>query len=178
MTRWKSIPGYEDIYEASEDGRIRTAEGKTTYTEIRGTRHWKQRELRQKYYNSGYMVTLYKNGTPKKCLVARLIATTFIEDLLDSDMTVNHKDGSRRNNHVENLEWTTRADNIRHGFNTGLYKTIQNKIVLDDYVTSRQFESMAAASRYLGKSVGYVSNAIKKNHHIKGNDGTVYKVYF
>ena len=176
MAQWKDIPGYEGLYQASDDGRIRTPVGKTTYGP-HGIRTWKQKELKQSYYNSGYMVTLWKNGQSEKCLVARLIATTFIENLLDSDMTVNHKDGSRRNNHIENLEWVTRAENIKHGFKAGLYKTIQNKVVLDDYISSRQFESMAAASRYLGRNVGYVSNAIKKNHLIKGNDGTVYKIY-
>ena len=42
---WKDIPNYEGIYQASTFGRIRTCEGKTTYTKRHGIRHWKQRIL-------------------------------------------------------------------------------------------------------------------------------------
>ena len=43
---WKDIKGYEGIYQASSFGRIRTVEGKTTYTERHGVRHWKSRILK------------------------------------------------------------------------------------------------------------------------------------
>ena len=69
----------------------------------------------------GYRVDLWKNGKPKCFLVARLVATTFLEDLIDTDMTVNHKNGNRLDNRVENLEWLSRADNIRYGFENGQY---------------------------------------------------------
>ena len=71
----------------------------------------------------GYRVDLWKDGKPKTFLVARLVATTFLEDLIDTDMTVNHKDGNRLNNNIENLEWLSRADNIRYGFQNGQYYT-------------------------------------------------------
>lgn len=43
MENWKAIPGFEGIYEASNEGRIRSAEGKTTHSDLRGVVHWKQR---------------------------------------------------------------------------------------------------------------------------------------
>jgi hypothetical protein len=80
-------------------GRIRTF-NKVTYTERHGYRHWKNRILKYKpseigkhtgKQGSGYRVTLWKDGKSKDFLVARLIATTFLEDLINTDMTVNHK---------------------------------------------------------------------------------------
>ena len=69
----------------------------------------------------GYRVDLWKNGKPKSLLVARLVATTFLEDLIDTNLTVNHKNGNRLDNRVENLEWLSRGDNIRYGYQNGQY---------------------------------------------------------
>lgn len=88
---WKDIPKYEG-YQASNLGRIRT-HNKITYTKKHGVRHWKDRILKYKSVNSntGYRVDLWINGEPKTFLVARLVATTFLEDLIETSMTVNHK---------------------------------------------------------------------------------------
>lgn len=175
MTQWKDIPGYEALYQASDDGRIRSAYGKVTYSSLHGVRHWCQRELKQSFYHNGFMVTLWKNGTPKKYLVARIIATTFHENLINSEMTVNHKDGNRRNNKASNLEWLTRQDNIKHGFETGLYPMC-NKIIMRDGETELVFRSMAEASRFLNRSNQYISNAMKLNKAIKNKSGKEYQV--
>ena len=53
---------------------------------------------------TGYRVDLWKDGKPKTFLVCRLVATTFLEDLIDTNMTVNHKDGNRFNNCIDNME--------------------------------------------------------------------------
>jgi hypothetical protein len=124
---WKDIPNYNG-YQASNTGKIRT-HNKVTYTKRHGERHWKDRILKFKPSNPtrkskqgvGYRVTLWKDGKPKDFLVARLIATTFLENLIETKMTVNHKDGNRLNNNVENLEWLSLGDNIRYGFQYNQY---------------------------------------------------------
>ena len=77
---WKDIPDYEGLYEASSFGRIRTKEGKTTFTQKRGIRHWKSRIMkgRGNNYSTGSRVGLWKNGKVKDWLVARLVAITFL----------------------------------------------------------------------------------------------------
>lgn len=120
----------------------------------------------------GYRVDLWKNGKPKCLLVARLVATTFLEDLIDTDMTVNHKDGNRLNNNVENLEWVSRADNIRYGFEHNQYQQINITLYNDKEEIS--FRSLALASQFLNRSKGYLSNCIKKNKKIFSRDGIEY----
>jgi len=168
MERWKDIPNYEGIYQASNYGRIRTHKDKTTYTEKRGIRKWKQRILKykSKSINPGYRVSLWKGGNFKDLLVARLVATTFLEDLIDTNMTVNHKDGNRLNNNIENIEWLTIGDNIRHAFETGLMAT-NKKIKLKDLNTNEEIilNSMAKASLYINKNPNYISGCIARNKY-------------
>lgn len=170
---WKDIPGY-DGYQASNFGRIRT-HNKITHTELHGERHWKDRILHyksQNNYNTGYRVTLWKNGKPKDFLVARLVATTFLENLINTEMTVNHKDGNRLNNNINNLEWLSRADNIKYGFENGQYK--QQGIKLFNKNETKTFRSLSLASSFLGRNHGYINNCIKNNRKIISSDGIQY----
>ena len=167
---WKDIPSYEGIYQASNLGRIRTAPNKTTYTELHGQRHWKVRILkgRGNNKNTGARVSLWKNGKCKDLLVARLVAMTFLGIPKETD-TVNHKNGNRLDNNIDNLEWLSLADNIRHAFNTGLmpYK----KIKLYNKDCELVFRSMALASKYLGRNQGYISLCIKRKRKITNKEG-------
>lgn len=172
---WKDIPNYEGLYQASTLGRIRTCEGKTTFTAKHGIRHWKQRQLKPFWFTGGYMVNLWKNGKRKPFLVARLVATTFLENLIDTEMTVNHINGNRRDNYLENLEWVTRGENVRLAFDTGLYSTAHKcELISNDKTLS--FKSQSEASRYLGKCHTYIHGCIKKGYKAKGLDGTVYTI--
>lgn len=68
----------------------------------------------------GYLcVNLWKDGKRKYFRVHRLVATAFIDNQHNLP-EVNHKDGNKANNFVENLEWVTRSQNVQHAFDTGL----------------------------------------------------------
>lgn len=175
MEQWKDIPGYEKIYQASNLGNIRTCEGKTTVSVRHGIRHWKQRILKQKKQKNRYgrmdaRVALYKDKKGKTFLVSRLIAMTWCDGYSDG-MTVNHIDGNSLNNTVENLEWVSRADNIRKGFSDGLYKTMEKTIIVESNGTTHVFDSMSQASIYFGKSPGYFSNLMKSGRTISPESG-------
>ena len=181
MEIWKPIPGYEGIYEASSFGRIRTAYGKKTHSVMHGERVWKQRILKYKacsdYLKTGYRVTLWKDKKPRDLLVARLVCTTFHENLIETKMTVNHKDGNRLNNRAENLEWLTIGDNIRHGFKTGLYKSAQKRVTLQKESGEKLlFQSMSDADKYLKRATGYVSGCLKLGRFPKSSSGETYIV--
>ena len=170
---WKDIPGYEGIYEASTSGEIRTVFGKTTWSSrFNCERVWQQRILKQKVSQpkgrsrSDARVTLYKDGKPKTCLVSRLIAATFLGD--HQDLTVNHKDGNPLNNDVSNLEWLTKLENTQHACENGLCDIHKKPVSLRNVETKEvyDFSSLKEASLFLGKSVGYVSDAIIKDRTI------------
>lgn len=180
MERWRDIPGYEGIYQASNLGNIRTSEGKTTYTERHGFRIWKQRVLKQKTFrnNRGRIdarVDLWKNGKSKSWLVARLVGLAWCGGYADG-LTINHINGNHLDNRAENLEWVTISDNIRKGFETGLFKNCQKFIHVECEEGDLIFPSMAEASRFLCRNNGYVSNCIKLNRPIIASDGKQYIV--
>jgi hypothetical protein len=118
---------------------------------------------------------LWKNGKEKSWLVARLIGITFLGNPKEGD-TINHKDGNRYNNNLENLEWLSRADNIRHAFETNLMST-QKKIILISDNYKQEFRSMSLASKYIGRNNGYISLCLKNNRNAIGVNGNRYNIY-
>ena len=69
---------------------------------------------------SGYLhVDLQQDGVRKKIAVHRLLAMHFIPNP-DNKRTVNHIDGNKLNNSIDNLEWATDGENIQHAYDTGL----------------------------------------------------------
>ena len=164
---WRDIPNYEGIYQASTKGRIRTCEGKTTRTERHGVRHWKQRIIKPKTakayrYRDDLRVTLWKDGKRKDYLVARLVAMTWVEGFAPH-LTVNHIDGDHKNNNIENLEWLTISENVKHGFENGLYPTKKVKLTNRFTGETTVYRSMAECDRAIGKSHGYISDCFKRN---------------
>ena len=179
---WKDIPGYEGIYQASTFGNIRTAEGKITSNKRYAVRRWKQRILKPKSpksdgYRGDLRVSLWKDGISKDFLVARLVAMTWVQGYSDG-MTVNHIDGNYLNNRIDNLEWVSLRDNIRKGFETGLFSKSQTKVrLIDENQNYIDFASLSEASRYLSRNNGYLSNRIKKSKlFAKALDGEVFRV--
>lgn len=180
---WKSIPFYEGLYEASNLGNIRSVDGKTTSSARFDKRVWKQRIIKQKerITRSGRvdnMVTLWKGGKPYYHLVSRLVASAFHGDMLNTKMTVNHIDGNSLNNSAENLEWVTRSENIKLGFECGLFDSIKKPVVvLSEHGDTIRASSRADMDRILNRYNGYTSYTIKKCHDTLVDDsGTTYKV--
>ncbi|WP_248499860.1 NUMOD4 domain-containing protein [Staphylococcus aureus] len=164
MTRWRSIENFEGIYEVSENGEVRTCEGKTTHSVRHGIRVWNPRILKQKTDKGGYKrVSLYKDKQVKTCLVHRLVAAAFCERDQGKEI-INHIDGNPGNNHYSNLEWCDHRENLIHAFKNKLNKK-PKFVLLTDKRTKKEyrFYSMAEASRFLGKSPGWISYKMKTN---------------
>ena len=164
MEIWKDIPEYEGIYQASSLGRIRTVEGKTTFSKRHGVRHWKSRIMSGRGDNkkTGKRVCLWKDGKAKDFLVARLVALAFLGEPPEG-FTVNHIDGNRMNNDISNLEWLSLGDNIRHAFENELTSgQITVKISKLNGGETIRFRSMAELDRYLKRGRGYTSAKAKR----------------
>lgn len=85
------------------------------------------KELKQHHNSKGYLrVTLTKEGKRPRFVVHRLVASAFIENPHEYPQ-VNHKDGDKENNHVENLEWCSQEMNMRHAFENGMIHRLQCK---------------------------------------------------
>ncbi len=174
MELWKDIPGYEGIYEVSSTGRVRSSKNKTTQSVLHGERKWQQRILKQKSDKNGYKrVSLWKNKMVKDFLVHRLVAMAFIEKVDGKDI-INHKDGIQWNNHVSNLEWCTYQENNAHAIENRL-NTVGEPIVLFNLISkeTHYFTSKAEASKFVGRSHGYVSNLLKNGEN-KVDDYEIY----
>lgn len=70
--------------------------------------------------NLNYIIITYVNGKDKKFFIHRLVLQTFkpVEDM--DKLQVNHIDGDKQNNHVDNLEWCTQSENQKHAYKHGL----------------------------------------------------------
>lgn len=119
MELWKDIKGFEGRYAVSTYGRIkslpRSVDNHTGKIEI------KERILKQRPDFKGYMRIDLKDNNGKRCYlgVHRIVAMTFIDNPLNKPQ-VNHIDGNKANNRVENLEWNTNSENQKHAYKMGL----------------------------------------------------------
>lgn len=100
---WKDVEGYENLYQVSTDGLVRTSH----------TGLWKILSLGRKRHGY-YSVLLHKDGKRKNMLVHRLVAKAFIPNPYNYPY-INHKDENPSNNHIENLEWCTAEYNSNYG---------------------------------------------------------------
>lgn len=143
-TLWRPVVGFEGYYEVSNSGEIMSLE--RTIIVSGHSRRLKEKVLKPKINNDGYVhVQLSKNSLYSTFTVHRLVAEAFLE-MPDDKNFVNHINGNKLDNNVDNLEWVTRSENMRHAVRLGLCSKRNRRIRVLDKCTGAKYDSIKEAA--------------------------------
>ena len=175
---WQDLRGWDGKYQISNHGRLRSFGIKFSRLCPGGYITVGCHEK-----STGYnAVTLRRPGFIEKNRIHVLVATHFIiKPFSYKNLCVNHKDGNKKNNHVENLEWVTFRENSQHAVNTGLHnlkgenhphakltrdKVIEMRKLRKQGLTHQKIADMYGISRrqagdvITGRNWGWLTNSI------------------
>lgn len=145
---WRPVVGWESLYEVSNMGRIRSFprvcwNGKVEWT-------MPSRIMHDYHAFKGYRyVTLNTGLKPVNRLVHQVVLAAFVPaDPLRK--VVNHKDGNKVNNRLDNLEWCTVKENIQHAYDTGLNRSRMRVVLITSEGVRTEFKSQAEARKETG----------------------------
>ena len=120
---FKDIKGYDGLYQVSNLGKIKS---------LNYNRTGKEKLLKQNINSNNYFkITLSKNNVRKNYCTHVLVAKTFIENP-NRLPCINHIDGNKQNNHIDNLEWVTYKQNTEHAYKRNLMKHFKVKVIQYD----------------------------------------------
>lgn len=147
---WKDIEGYENEYQISNMGRVKSLKNKNTILIMSPIL-----SRTQNYYTIG----LTKNGQKKHYSVNRLVAEAFVPNP-NNYKEVNHIDENTKNNRADNLEWVEHSQNVRHSIYRQSYPVLQYDL---NHNLINKFPSLAEANRQTGVPRQNISASIKRN---------------
>lgn len=150
--QWKDWP---------QDPRIKVSNKGNVVSYKRGVRH----PLKVSHDNGGYQTVHAVHGSKQS--VHRMVADTWIDNP-NHYKEVNHINGDKDDNRVENLEWTTRSQNMCHAYRTGLKKGYAKGTPIRVVETDEVYESQAECARRLGCDQGNIAHCLdgrRSTHH-------------
>lgn len=156
IERWRNIPGFPG-YQASDFGNIRNKNWHNTGN---------VRNLSQFKKNNGYYqvsLTLARGEDSRGELVHRLVALAFLPNP-ENRQQINHKNGDKADNRVDNLEWVTAKENIAHA----VEKLKRNKKEIVCIETGTKYDSATDAAREIGGDNSHISKAAKHGFRAYG----------
>ena len=145
---WMPIKGFERIYDVSNFGNVRNAKGNM---------------LKPFPIHQGYLVVdLCRKGKKTHHRLNRLVAEAFIPNP-ENKTEVNHKNGNKTDNRAENLDWTSKSENMIHAYKTGLQKKgkhpIRKVLCLED---GKVYQTAGEASRFYGITPHAVTSSCQR----------------
>lgn len=123
IEKWKPVKGYEGLYEVSSLGRIKSLSKRVDSGKCHRT--YPEKILKPGKNRDGYLIVILSdtNHIHHTHKLHRLVAGAFINNP-DNLPQVNHKDGNKANNSVDNLEWVSASDNLKHAYKNG-FKSVK-----------------------------------------------------
>lgn len=175
--KWKDIKNYEGFYQISNLGRVKSLIFRNNVCNIK-----KEKILKPTDNGNGYLiVSLHKNKNRKVFYIHRLVGQTFIENK-EHLKEINHKDGNRKNNNIDNLEWCNRKYNVEHSYRNNGRKSAFSEIKgnkhrlsipIKQYSLDRQFikkfDSMKQASEEMNICYTSIQRCRTKKQKTAGN---------
>ncbi|RYY39023.1 MAG: hypothetical protein EOO08_12160 [Chitinophagaceae bacterium] len=159
LIKWYPIPDFEGYYKINRLGTIRSV---SRFVSIRShRRHYKQQYIQSRINNFGYRtVTLCRGGHCKTLFVHVILAKVFIPNQY-SLPEVNHKNGKKLDNELENLEWVTHSQNMIHAYANGLIAK-KGKAVIDN-CSGKEFRNAKEAALFSQLKYNTLRNYLNRN---------------
>lgn len=169
---WRSVSGYEGLYEVSSYGRVRSLD-----RVAENNNKLKGRLLSPRKHSGGYVrVSLCKRGNVLDFFIHRLVAKTFIANPREGNQ-VNHINGNKTDNRVSNLEWVNDQQNKAHAWGIGLHKKTLQAFKKSHKTKARPilcvekgfiYSSASEAARALGLKRGNIHMVAKGKRKTSG----------
>ena len=148
----KDIKGYEGDYKINEMG------------EVFSVKYNRTKKLKPRISHDGYVwYNLCKNGKQKTCRANRLVAENYIDNPKNKP-TVNHIDGNKLNNAVDNLEWSTRKEQMEHAYKLGLKEPVRGTNQGNSVLTEEQVKEIREIYKAHSKEFGM--RALSKKYNV------------
>lgn len=162
---WKDVPGYEGLYQVSNMGNIKSLSHYARNNKKGGLRLTEGRILSQYKMPNGYMqVQFSKNEGREKVYVHRIVAMAFLSNE-NGFSDVNHIDGNKENNSVDNLEWCSHRSNQIHMIQNRMTKKAIPVLCVE---SGEVYNSMTEAEKKKGVDRHFIKKACESGNVYKG----------
>lgn len=166
MREWRKVVGWEKYYEVSDDGLVRSVDREVCLPN--GVSYIKKGRIRKQIMSQGYLrVCLYSESKIRSFAVHRIVAESFLDNPYNLEQ-VNHKNGDKTDNSVNNLEWVSRTENALHSAYVLNNNTGKPKVAVLCEDKNYVFISIGEAERITGIPKQHISDCVKGKRKTAG----------